>query len=162
MFMFLTVGDVGRVKVFVTRVPPTPIKLSQEPVHSVPIALTSSGAVLALQPLSKDRLLFSRSSFTGPNDVFILRGLDILKHTLGKQPPVIAQADQITRLSDIALQSKALSKGEDFWFKGTDNGDIHGWIFKPKGWKTGERKKWPVLLFIHGGLWICHKFKIIF
>jgi len=44
-----------------------------------------------------------------------------------------------------------LSPGEEFWFKGAADKDVQGWTIKPKGWKAGEKKKWPVILFIHGG-----------
>lgn len=94
-----------------------------------------------------------RSSLTSPNDVFILRGLQRVEEDLQSERSVVyeGQAEQITRFSEDALKGKNLAKGDDFWFKGAENKDVHGWILKPKGWKKGEKKKWPVLLLIHGG-----------
>ena len=31
---------------------------------------------------------------------------------------------------------------------------MQGWIFKPKGFKKGEEKAWPVALLIHGGAFL--------
>ena len=61
------------------------------------------------------------------------------------------QAERITHFSESELKHKELSPGEEFWFKGAADKDVQGWIVKPKGWKAGEKKKWPVILFIHGG-----------
>jgi hypothetical protein len=85
--------------------------------------------------------------------MFILRGLDQLERDLNKQEPVVyrGQPEQITRFTEDALREKNLVEGEDFWFKSAEN-NVHGWILKPKEWKAGERKKWPVLMLIHGGL----------
>ena len=84
--------------------------------------------------------------------MFILRGLDKLEEDLRNQKSAIyeGQPEQITRFTEDSLKGKDLVEGEDFWFKSVEN-DVHGWILKPKGWKTGEKKKWPVLMFIHGG-----------
>ena len=29
---------------------------------------------------------------------------------------------------------------------------MHGFVVKPYGWKEGEKKKWPGVLLIHGGM----------
>jgi len=50
------------------------------------------------------------------------------------------------------LKHKGLSEGEEIWFTGALDKKVQGWILKPKGWKEGEKKKWPVLLLIHGGV----------
>lgn len=148
--LYLTADDNARVKIFVVSVPPTP---RDQPVHyATPLELTSSHASSAIQPLSSGRLLFTQSSLTSPNQVYILRGLDHLERDFKNQELVVyrGQAEQITRFTEDALKGKDLVEGEDFWFKSAEN-DVHGWILKPKGWKAGERKKWPVLLLIHGG-----------
>ena len=154
--LYLTADDNARVKIFVVSVPPTPRQATAEgdqPVHyATPLELTSSHASSAIQPLSSGRLLFTQSSLTSPNQVYILRGLDHLERDFKNQELVVyrGQAEQITRFTEDALKGKDLVEGEDFWFKSAEN-DVHGWILKPKGWKAGERKKWPVLLLIHGG-----------
>jgi dipeptidyl aminopeptidase/acylaminoacyl peptidase len=154
--LYLTADDHARVKIFVISVPPTPRQVAAEgdqPVHyATPLELTSSHASSAIQPLSGGRLLFTQSSLTSPNQVFILRGLDHLERDLKKQESVVyrGQAEQITRFTEDALKGKDLVEGEDFWFQSAEN-VVHGWTLKPKGWKAGERKKWPVLLLIHGG-----------
>ena len=155
--MYLTAGDHARVKIFVIPVPPTPKQSSTEPglpVHyTIPLALTSSHVSTNIQPLLDGRLLFTQSSLTSPNDVFILRGLDQLEEDLRNRKSIVYQGhpEQITRFTEDALKGKDLDEGQDFWFKSANN-DVHGWILKPKGWKKGEKKKWPVVMLIHGGL----------
>jgi dipeptidyl aminopeptidase/acylaminoacyl peptidase len=65
--------------------------------------------------------------------------------------PFGGQIEQITRFTKDELKGKNLDEGEEFWFKGANEKDIHGWALKPKGWKANETKKWPVVLLIHGG-----------
>lgn len=144
-------------KIFILPIAPTPENSSTNPNlpshFTTPAELTSSGAASSIQTLSEGRLLFTRSSLTSPNDVFILRGLDGFGKGLKDQKSAKfqGQPEQVTHFVKDALKSKDLANGEDFWFKGAEDKDVHGWILKPKGWKAGEKKKFPVLLLIHGG-----------
>lgn len=63
----------------------------------------------------------------------------------------LGRIEQITHFTEEDLKGKNLSEGEEFWFKGANEKDIHGWAMKPKGWRANEVKKWPVILLIHGG-----------
>ena len=99
--------------------------------------------------------MFSKSSFTSPNDVFLIRDLDALQNEIlhSKEPVVFkGHPDRITSFTEASLQGKDLNEGEEFWFKGARGKDVQGWILKPKGWKPGQIKKWPIVLLIHGGL----------
>lgn len=80
---------------------------------------------------------------TSPNDVFVLRNVDSANASQLK-------VDQLTHFAAEGLKGKDLAVGEDFWFDGA-KGKVHGWTLKPPGFKEGEKKKWPVLLLIHGG-----------
>lgn len=162
--LYFTIAHHARVKIFVVSIPPTPkqpIVAQDLPAHyTTPVQLTSSHVSSAIQPLSSGRLLFTRSSLTSPNDVFVLRGLDQLERRPPNQDPIVyrGEPEQITRFTDDVLRGKGLAEGEDFWFSSAGN-DVHGWFLKPKGWKAGEKKKWPVVLLIHGGLldvFICY------
>lgn len=79
---------------------------------------------------------------TSPNDVFVLRELN----ESGKP-----KVDQLTNFAAAGLKGKSLAAGEDFFFEGAEGKKIHGWVIKPPGFKEGEKKKWPILLAIHGG-----------
>lgn len=144
--VFFTAGDLARIKIFSLPVPPTPSTSTVDPSFSeeyrTPRELTSTGAVSAIQPLSGGRLVFTRSSLTSPNEVFVLRGLD----ETGKPT-----ADKLTKLAEAGLNGKSLDSGSDFWFEGAEGKKIQGWTIKPPGFKSGEKKKWPILLAIHGG-----------
>jgi dipeptidyl aminopeptidase/acylaminoacyl peptidase len=144
--------------VFCLPVPPTPSQSTThpklDPKYTTPTLVYLSNAASGLQILSSDRILFSQSSLTSPSDVWILRDLKTLEKAIlaGDQVGSIQrQVEKMTHLTESELKNKTLSPGEEFWFKGADNKDVQGWFVKPKGWKLGEKKKWPVILLIHGG-----------
>ncbi|TRM60533.1 Alpha/Beta hydrolase protein [Schizophyllum amplum] len=145
--LYFSAGDEAKVKVFSMPVPPTP--LSDETDYAKPLALTSSGAASGVQPLIGGRVLFSRSSFVSPNDVFVLSGIEESNAdaTLAKPPTVT----QLTNFTAADLAEKHMSGGEEFWFKGALDRDVQGWILTPKGFKKGDEAAWPVVLLIHGG-----------
>lgn len=144
--IFITAGDIARIKIFSLPVPDTPSASTTDPklpeIYSSPREITSTGAASGVQPLSNGRLVFTRSSLTSPNDVFVLRELN----ESGKP-----KVDQLTNFAAAGLKGKSLAAGEDFFFEGAEGKKIHGWVIKPPGFKEGEKKKWPILLAIHGG-----------
>ncbi|KAF8895353.1 Alpha/Beta hydrolase protein [Infundibulicybe gibba] len=157
-FLYFTAGDEARIKVYALPVPPTPAHSSTDPdlspKYTTPVALTHSHAASGVQPLSGGRVLFSKSSFTSPNDVFILRDLDSFEANVLESdiaPSFKGRTEQVTRFTEKDLEGKNLSKGEEFWFTGANDRKVQGWALKPRGWKAGEKKKWPVVLLIHGG-----------
>jgi len=101
--------------------------------------------------------LYSQSSFTKPNDVYIIRGLDQLPasydswddDTKGLNAKSFA-VTQLTRFTEEELKDKTLDAGEEFYFHGAEK-KIQGWILKPKGYSKDDEKKWAPLLLIHGG-----------
>ena len=144
---------------FALPVPPTPSHSTTHPEldskYSTPLAITHTKAASALQILPGGNLIFSQSSLTSPNDVFIIRDLKTLEAAiLSGDSAALAKVkpEQLTSFSEADLKDKGLSEGEEIWFKGALNKDVQGWVLKPKGWKEGEKKKWPVLLLIHGGV----------
>ncbi|KAA1469919.1 alpha/beta-hydrolase [Dentipellis sp. KUC8613] len=158
-FIYLTAGDHARNKVFVLPVPPTPdqstTNLDLQPYYT-PRPITHSGAATGLQTLSNGRIVYSLSSAVKPNDVFLIRGLRELEAELERTHSYRAlewkaRPVQVTRFTVDALRAKHLQLGEDIWFKGAEDKDVQGWVYKPKGYKEGEGKKWPAILFIHGG-----------
>ena len=157
-FIYFTAGDLAKIKVFALPVPPTPSQSTTHPKldakFTTPTLVYLSNAASGLQILPSDRILFTQSSLASPNDVWILKDLKPLEKAIlaGDQVgSVQTQAERITNFCESDLKNKKLSQGEEFWFKGADNKDVQGWVVKPKGWKHGEKKKWPVILFIHGG-----------
>ncbi|KAG7088324.1 hypothetical protein E1B28_012333 [Marasmius oreades] len=156
--IFFTAGDRARVKVFVLPIPSTPSHSTTDPdlppKYVNPVAITEDGAASGLQPLPDGGLVFTKSSLISPNDVFHVSGLrGLLAEIEQNDSPVKFKGEiqQLTRFTAEALKNKNLGKGEDFWFKGAGDRDVQGWFIKPKGWKEGENKKWPVVLLIHGG-----------
>ncbi|KAJ7069651.1 Alpha/Beta hydrolase protein [Mycena amicta] len=148
--IYVTAEDHAKVKIFAIPIPATP---ATDVAIRHPIALTHSGAVSGVQPLPGGRLLFSKSSFTSPNDVYLIGGLDAFERDLRSMPIEInEQIRQVTHLTRDALKGKDLQGGEEFWFRSEDR-DVHGWLFKPRGWTADENKlrRWPVAMVVHGG-----------
>ncbi|KIP05181.1 hypothetical protein PHLGIDRAFT_74637 [Phlebiopsis gigantea 11061_1 CR5-6] len=148
--LYLTAGDLARIKVFGVPIPETPSESTTHPDLSekyVPQAITKSGAVSAIQVLPNGRILLSRSSSTSPNDVFVIRGL---KESFGEGDLKGIEVEQLTKFTSDALRGKALADAEEFYFDGAEQ-KVQGWIFKPIGFVEGVKKKYPVVLLIHGG-----------
>ncbi|TFL02507.1 alpha/beta-hydrolase [Pterulicium gracile] len=155
--LYLTVGDHAKVKVFALPVPPTPSSSTTHPdldkKYTSPIALTRTGSASGIQLLHDGSVVFTKGSLTSPNDVFIIRDLKSFEESVlkGDQPEFRGKVEQITRFTEEKLKDKHLSPGEEFWFEGAEGKKVQGWTLKPPGFKEGEKKKWPVLLLIHGG-----------
>ena len=109
-----------------------------------PVALTYEHSAGGLQPLSSDRLLYTKSSLNSPNNLFVLSGLDHRNESL--------KVTQVTNFGDDVLKEKSLSPYEEFWFDGAEQIKVHGWVVKPGEWaKDNKKGTWPVVLLIHGG-----------
>jgi dipeptidyl aminopeptidase/acylaminoacyl peptidase len=122
-----------------------------------PFKLTDEHTISAIQPLSGGRLLYSQSSFTKPNDAYIIRKLDQLPASYDSwdndTKDLKAESftvSQLTRFTEGELKDKHLDGGEEFYFDGAER-KIQGWILKPKGYSKNDKKKWAPLLLIHGG-----------
>ncbi|KZV96420.1 alpha/beta-hydrolase [Exidia glandulosa HHB12029] len=134
--IYITAADEARGKVFL-------LSLSSASRLKSPQTLASVGTASSLLPLPDGRLVFMRSSFTSPNDIFIL------KHTDGA-----GQHEQrITAFYKDALKGKHLDPGTEIHWTGgaVKERNVQGWVFTPPGFKRGEEKKWPALMMIHGG-----------
>lgn len=157
-FIYFTAGDHAKVKTYVLPIPPAPEKSTTDPhlpaKYTTPVVITSTGAASGLQTLPYGRAIISRSSYTSPNDVYLISGLNSVEtEILQSDEPITFKGDvrQVTRFTEDSLHGKKLSVGEEFWFKGAEDKDVQGWVLKPRGWTEGDKKKWPVVLLIHGG-----------
>ena len=149
--MYLTAEDYARVKLFAMPIPELPVTPNtRSKLSGIPAVLTQTGSIYGIHTLTNNRLLFTHSSFTSPNDVYVLRDTDTIDFTTPYSEDEL-NIDQLTRFTDPALSDKGLAAGEEFWFEGADRRLVHGWIFTPPGFVRGEEKKWPAILLIHGG-----------
>jgi dipeptidyl aminopeptidase/acylaminoacyl peptidase len=140
--IFMAAGENARVKVFGIEVPATPKDSASNAVYAEPKALTENGAVSGVHPLKDGRLVFTRSTLTSPNEVFLLShsGHSLLEG---------AKERQLTAFSEQGLKDKHLDKGTELWWDGAKQ-KIQGWVLTPPGFKKGDDKKWPVVMLIHG------------
>ncbi|KAH7925143.1 alpha/beta-hydrolase, partial [Leucogyrophana mollusca] len=156
-FLYFTAGDHARIKVFALPVPPTPSQSTTNPSlsapYTTPVALTNSRTASGLQVLPGNRLLFALSSFTSPNDVFILRNTNRIEADIKQLATNVYRGElaQITKCTSDSLQGKTLNEGEEFWFKGSGDREMQGWLVKPPGYSANDQKKWPIVMLIHGG-----------
>jgi dipeptidyl aminopeptidase/acylaminoacyl peptidase len=61
---------------------------------------------------------------------------------------------EIKKLVDVnedVMENVKLGEVEELWFKSPDGLDLQGWLIKPAEFEPG--KKYPMLLYIHGGPW---------
>jgi dipeptidyl aminopeptidase/acylaminoacyl peptidase len=84
----------------------------------------------------------------------MIRGLrqDDIESASADSVDIHRNIEQITTFTKDSLEGKKLSPGEEFWFTGAHGKRVQGWVLKPRGFKEGEKKKWPVVLLIHGGV----------
>ena len=85
---------------------------------------------------SRGRLVYAQDSLTSPAEIFTCRqdGSD---------------ARALTRVNAARVQAAAMSRPEEFWFKGAMDEKVHGWILKPVDFQEG--RKYPVAFLVHGG-----------
>jgi dipeptidyl aminopeptidase/acylaminoacyl peptidase len=81
-------------------------------------------------------LIFSENSGSSPTE--------ILKASSAGGPPVA-----LTRLNDELLKQYDLNRFEDFSVAGAEGAQVHSFLLKPPAFD--EKKKYPVLVLIHGG-----------
>jgi len=146
--LIFTSGHNARVLLYTMPVPPTPKNGETVPAF-IPIALTTEHTASSPQALPGGRVSFTSSSFSHPNDIYVLSGLD----TTGMLPSKI-KITRVSKFAEAGLTELKLTQGEEFWFKGAKGKNVQGWIVRPPGAdaeSAKKGKKWPVVLLIHGG-----------
>jgi dipeptidyl aminopeptidase/acylaminoacyl peptidase len=66
----------------------------------------------------------------------------------------LEKPETFTELVDVnsdILAGRRLGEAEELWFKSPDGLEVQGWLIKPVDFERG--KKYPLLLWIHGGPW---------
>ena len=84
----------------------------------------------------------------GKNLVFI-RSYNHMPNELFSIPASGGDATQLTYTNSKLLEELELPQLEEFWFEGAEKTKVHGFIQKPPGFDP--KKKYPVVLTIHGG-----------
>ncbi len=62
-----------------------------------------------------------------------------------------AEISALVNVNSDILDERKLGEAEELWFKSPDGLDLQGWLIKPANYEQG--KKYPMLLWIHGGPW---------
>jgi dipeptidyl aminopeptidase/acylaminoacyl peptidase len=60
-------------------------------------------------------------------------------------------AKKLVDVNADVLDRRALGQVEEMWFESKDGLKVQGWLVKPAGFEPG--KKYPMVLWIHGGPW---------
>jgi dipeptidyl aminopeptidase/acylaminoacyl peptidase len=125
--LFFTVEDRGR-----------------QPIEYIPV--TGGGARIAV---SGDNHL---------DDMQLTRSGEHIVYTMqsGSQPVEIYRGNAaggpgiaLTHINDAILSSHQLTPLEDFWVEGAEKAQVQSFVVKPPGFEG--RRKYPVLMLIHGG-----------
>lgn len=165
--VFVTASEHAYAKVFSFTIPDfvtsEAVSKPKQPKFPTPKAITHSGSVHGVQALHNGKLVFSRSSYSGPNNVYLASGVSKADGNVS-----FTRVERITQFGVKELKGKSLDHGEQFWFKGAEKGrDVQGWVFKPHGYGSSgdvaddsadgtkkhdkKEKKWPAVFLIHGG-----------
>jgi dipeptidyl aminopeptidase/acylaminoacyl peptidase len=84
------------------------------------------------------KLVFNLASMNHPN---IVTTLDLESGEL--------KTHSVTNELDVLMKGLDMPKPEEFWFIGSRDAKVHGWIIKPADFDP--YKKYPVAFLIHGG-----------
>jgi dipeptidyl aminopeptidase/acylaminoacyl peptidase len=89
-------------------------------------------------PLSRDRVVFTRSDFCSPDEIFRCRldGTDV---------------QQLTALNRRRVEALQLGRVEDLTFAGAGGDPVQAWFLHPAGFDPHGKAKAPLAVVIHGG-----------
>ncbi|KAH7820848.1 putative peptidase S9 [Monocercomonoides exilis] len=103
-------------------------------------------SVSSCQMVSKKRMVYLKSTYTHPVDVWagnLVKGEEGLEEV------------QLTNMNKEVMENLAtpLIEPIEVFFDGAlkEKGQVQGWYFPPKDRKEGDGKKYPLLVWIHGG-----------
>jgi dipeptidyl aminopeptidase/acylaminoacyl peptidase len=142
--VYLTADHFGRGKIFTHSVA-TPVACSDGPRE-----LTSTGTANSLAALPNGCLLFMRSSYDAPNDVYLL------KHSTQSPRAGDVNETRVTNFYRERLDGKTMRGGTDIWWSGGAQPDrkIQGWVLTPPGFQKGEIGKYPAIMMINGKVFL--------
>lgn len=115
----------------------------------LPTPLLFNGTTSSLQVLPKGKLLISKNSMTTSSEDFVISYP--IKHEEDPDKTSSISIEQVSFYATKHLQKFTLSQPEDFWFKGAESKDVHGWILKPPGFVKGQESSHPLAFIVHGG-----------
>ncbi|MDP7470763.1 MAG: S9 family peptidase, partial [Vicinamibacterales bacterium] len=128
--VYYTVGERGVTNVYFS-------PLDGEPGQMV----TGTHTLAGLSVADNGQAAAVRSSFTQPGELVTFR------LGQGTQPAVRSLVD----VNADVLSGLDLSDAEELWYESSDGFDVQGWLIKPANFDPS--KKYPLLLWIHGGPW---------
>ncbi|KAG8944016.1 hypothetical protein FRC04_002405, partial [Tulasnella sp. 424] len=119
--VFVTASEHAYAKVFSFTIPDfvtsEAVSKPKQPKFPTPKAITHSGSVHGVQALHNGKLVFSRSSYSGPHNVYLASGVSKADGNVS-----FTRVERITQFGVKELKGKPLDHGEQFWFKGAEKG----------------------------------------
>ncbi|MCF7885450.1 MAG: S9 family peptidase [Candidatus Marinimicrobia bacterium] len=85
---------------------------------------------------SGDEFIYLHNTFTRPSEIF--------RYSIKKD-----KADAITAYNEDRFAKVDMNSAEEFWYKGANNVDVHGFLIKPPNFNPN--KKYPMVYMVHGG-----------
>ncbi len=105
---------------------------------------------IASSPGSK-LLVFTRMSVRAPTEIYAAPWalVNLPRCSNGGDLCTSGPDFRLTHLNDSVLSQVSMSPLETFWFAGSKNDKVQGWIIKPPNFDPN--KKYPVKFIVHGG-----------
>ncbi|MEJ5961072.1 S9 family peptidase [Pedobacter immunditicola] len=125
-FIYFTAGSEGKTSIY---------RVSHQ-TDALEIVITGEQHILeyALSTAGND-IVYVSTSINQPSEIFLSQQN---KHGV-----------QISNLNSKIIDNCSLKEADTFWFKSFDGTAIQGWLMKPTHFEN--KKKYPVVLIIHGG-----------
>ncbi|HVP42009.1 MAG TPA: S9 family peptidase, partial [Terriglobales bacterium] len=101
------------------------------------------------------KLVFARVSVSAPNEIYAsdaaFKGCPAQSGDVdkGKERCTLHEATPITHMNDAVLAQVQMQPLEPFWFTGSQQAKVQGFLVKPPDFDP--KKKYPVKFLIHGG-----------
>ncbi len=115
-----------------------------------PVQATSGVQQIALASLSRNGLAAGTlTTPSAPADVVLLNNLgslDAIRRATQGKPSSISK---LTNVNDDVLEGRKLGAVEEIWYDSVGGQKVQGWIVKPPDFDAA--KKYPLMLYIHGG-----------
>jgi len=103
--------------------------------------VADGNAGIPQEAVNQSTILYSYSRWTSPINVYASSALTATAAN---------QLKQITTYNDVLLSKSETTPGAKFYFEGSNNDTVAGWIFQPVGF-VNDGTQYPVAFLIHGG-----------
>ncbi len=153
--LYITAGNEGRSPIYEVYVEGVPVKIGGWIAPKVPVRVLVGGYNDSPTPTADGKtIVFARNSVRFPNEIFAVdlsRAIQASDRTQMNEALAASETipTQLTNLNAAVLNAVSMQPVEPFWFTGSENAKVQGFLLKPPNFDA--TKKYPVKFLIHGG-----------